>query len=238
MTTEALVSPPGAPDLPGPAFGRLGALPKVDLLPPEVQQAKALRQFQAGAACAVVAAAAIIGALWWQQHGHVASAHRDLAAAQGQQTELQQSADGLATVSSTYAQIAAAKATIATALGGEVRWSGYLNSLSETVPAGVWMTSMAVTASTANGTAAPAAAAGAATAGPAPLATITFQGDAIDRDHVATWLEVLAAQKGYAAPVFTSSAEKTAGGKTLVEFTSSVQVTPGALSHRYDGTGN
>jgi hypothetical protein len=70
------------------------------------------------------------------------------------------------------------------------------------------------------------------------LGTVTFDGKGFEHDDVASWLESLAKEKGYSNPYFSISelvteGDLTAGGRKLVHFTSTANLTPAALSNRY-----
>ena len=64
-----------------------------------------------------------------------------------------------------------------------------------------------------------------------------LQGVAFSHDDVATWLEALGRLKTYANPYFSSSTEALIGARPVVNFSSTVDVTPTAQSHRYNKAG-
>lgn len=227
----ALAAEPTTAGAPGPAFGRLGAMPGVNLMPPEIAERAALRQLKGGCAAALALAVVVVGGLYFQAHTGVTTANQGLAAAQAQQAQVQSEVTRLQPVAAAYAAVQAAKAQVAEALSGEIRWSAKLDDLSLSVPANVWLTSMNVAA----GSATPAAPAGGAASGYGTpgIDTITFQGVASSRNDVATWLERLVVEKGYANPYVTVTQETVVGQKVLIDFTSTVTVTTAALSGRY-----
>ena len=100
-------------------------LPRVNLLPPEIGEARRFRRVQGGLAGAVVASVAVVGLLYAGASAGVsdASAERDQAATT--QRTLQSSAAQYRDVTATYTRATDAQALLTTAMGQEVR--GMLN---------------------------------------------------------------------------------------------------------------
>ena len=202
---------------------RVQTLPRVNLLPPEIEEARRFRRLQAGLAATTVAALAVVGGLYLHANGTVAAAEEELAVAQQQQTELNAEAAQYAEVPRTYAQVAAAEAQLQIALAPEIVWANYLADLSVTIPENVWLTSMSVT----SGSAAVPATNPLGTPG---IGTVTFEGRAMKHNDVATWLERLAGQKGYADSSFSKSDVQELDEQEYVQFSSTVTVTADALA--------
>ena len=202
-------------------------LPSVNLLPPEIGEAIRFRRVQAGLAAGVVTTLGLVGLLYVGAHGAVRDAQRDVQAATAEQTTLRTETAGYADVTQTYARVAAAEQMLVQAMGSEVRYSRFLNDLSLSIPADVWLTGATWTQGTADGT----------TAVTPGLGTVTLTGVAKKHDDVAVWLEQLAAQKGYAEPYLQSSTEALLGEKTVVNWSTTVSLTPDALSGRYTEAG-
>ena len=68
---------------------------------------------------------------------------------------------------------------------------------------------------------------------PNKIGTVTFTGVALTHDDVATWLESLASENGFANPYFSNSTEAKIGDQKVVNFSSTVDLTPDAHSGRY-----
>lgn len=226
---------PNAPETPTQAVVGTGtrALPRVNLMPPEIAEAAKFRRFQLAMVGAGLAAIAVVGALTYSAHQSVSHAKSTLATAQAQQTSLQNELTGLQSVRDVYTQVAAKKAMLSQAMSPEIRWSYYMTDLSLKIPQNVWLTS--VTASEQGTTsAAPSASAAAATSVlPAGIGTVTFAGTAFSHDDVATWLDALAKERGFTNAYFTNSTKAAIGPKAVVNFSSSVTLTQAALSGRY-----
>jgi Tfp pilus assembly protein PilN len=205
-------------------------MPRVNLMPPEIAEAAKFRRFQLAMGGAVVGAVAVVAALYMSAHGGVASAQKQLDDAKQQNIALQAQRNQLQSVQDIYTQVAAKQAMLSTAMSDEIRWSTYLNDLSLRIPDHVWLTNMTATENTTS--VVPTATTAGATA-PTAIGNITFTGVAFSHDDVATWLEMLAKEKGFSNPYFTNSTEATIGPRTVDDFTSSVDVNDAAKSGRY-----
>jgi len=197
---------------------------RVNLLPPEIAEAQRARKVQAGLAAAVVGAVAVVGVLYVAQAAKLKDAEADLVTAQQRGVALQRERAQLQSVADTYALVAAKEALLRTALAQDVAWSGYLNDLMLTIPDNVWLTSLSAVVG--------AGAAAAVPGSPPAIGGLTFTGVAFDHDDVATWLEVLARQRGFSNPYFQSSSKGQVGTRDLYTFASTVTLTEAALSDR------
>lgn len=214
---------------------RIASLPRVNLLPPEIEEARRFRKVQRGLGAGVLAAAGIVGALTLLANAAVNDAQGDLDTAKARETQLQAQQAQYAEVPLVYAQVEAAEAQLGQAMGKEVRWSYFLNDLSLATPNKVWLTSMTVTQdvdAVAAATANPTLPAGGTYLTPG-LGTVTFQGKGYAHNDVAAWLDSLARQKGLTQPYFTSSTKEAIGSENAVSFSSQATITEDALSGRY-----
>lgn len=202
----------------------LVALPKVNLLPPEIAEAARFRKVQAGLAGGVLAAVGVVAMLYVGASGSLSEANSELETSQATGTQLQAETAKYRDVTAVYAQAAAAEAMLTSAMGEEVRYSQFLNDLSLTVPENVWIKDVVF----AQAPVTPGV--GATEPG---IGTVTFSGVGFKHDDVAVWLESLAKQKGYANPYFSNSTEALVGTRTTVNFSSTVTLTSDALSKRY-----
>ncbi|MHB8341534.1 MAG: PilN domain-containing protein [Mycobacteriales bacterium] len=217
----------------GPTATEPYRLPRVNLLPPEIQERKALRRLQAGLGAAVVVVAGLTGFAYWQAQQSVTTAQNNLVAAQQQTATLQGRLASLSNVRSVYSAVDEAKALVVQALGGQIQWSRYLTDLSLTVPPNVWVTSFNaqenanVTPPAAGASVTPSAIPGVATT--TGVGTVQISGVALHRNDVATWLETLAREKGYAAAYVSDITESVIGNTVVYKFDSTVVLTPAAL---------
>lgn len=211
-------------------------LPRVNLLPPEVHQARKLRRLQAGLGVGVALVAVAVGGFYVLESQNASQAGQELSQVQARTTALDHQKAQYADVPRTLAQIDAAETARQTAMTDDVAWYRYLNDLSYITPAHTWLTTMSV-----NVTGSAPATSGSATGSTGTpalstpgIATIAFQGTAGQHNDVAAWLDAIAKEKGWKDAYFTNSTLGVISNSKVVSFTSSVTVTADALSHRYD----
>jgi Tfp pilus assembly protein PilN len=204
-------------------------LPRVNLLPPEIAETAMLRKVQVSLGVGLVATVGVVGLLFVSASHSVSSANSDLDRASSQSTSLIKQKASYANVTATYDAAAAAQAQLTTAMGQEVRYSQLLHDLSLSVPSTVWLKSLTYTQ------VAPAAPApgAAGTAAAASIGTLAVTGVGFDHDDLALWLESLGGQKNYSDPYFSASNETLMGTRKTVNFSSTANLTPAALSGRY-----
>ena len=200
------------------------ALPSVNLLPPEIAERRQFRRVQLCLGGGLVATVGVVALLQLSALGATADAERELQSATAQGAALRTEATAFAEVEGVYARADAARALLAQAMSDEVRFSGLLDALSVTLPDDVWLKSITFTQAT------PAATAAAGTPG---IGTVSFTGVALSHDDVAAWLESLSRQPGYADAYLSEATTGLLGGRTTVGFTSTVTLTPAALSGRH-----
>lgn len=219
---------------------RLAAMPRVNLLPPEIEAAARLKRLKAVLAIVVLAVLAAVVLVYLFVSGQVGAAEDDLATAEAQGTALQAELAEYAEVPEVLAAVDAAQANLTTAMTPEIRWSFYLNDLSLSIPKTSRLATLTAVNAAAAAQVAPATGVGLTTAPVTPLGapsmgTVAFTGSATDFDAVAAWLQTLARQQGYTEPSVTSitesDAEDTVGH--FYEIETSIALTPEAASNRY-----
>jgi Tfp pilus assembly protein PilN len=193
-------------------------------MPPEIAESARMRQVQMVMGLGVLVAVVIVALLYMHEHSKVSAAKSQLTAAQDAQAGLNSKLASLASVRQTIDDVQAKQALLTSAMGGEVRWSGVLSDLSLRIPHNVYLTNLGVSESTLTAPVTPADTPG------TPIGTITFAGTALRHDDVATWLDSLAKERGFADPTFSSSTES---GQGTVTFSSTVGVTSSSESGRY-----
>jgi Tfp pilus assembly protein PilN len=207
---------------------RVEAPVRVNLLPPEIEQARKLRHLKAALAGSVVVAAAAVGVLYWQAASDVNAAQDELASAKAENVTLQHQAAQYASVPVVYAQVQAAQAQLGQVERNEVHWSTYLTDLSLKMPPRVWLTSMQIAQTYPIG--APGAKASGDPLAPAgTVGTITFNGYAMRHQDVAVWLDSLAKLTDGTYPYFTQSTDAKIGDTDVVQVASTVLVKDSAL---------
>jgi Tfp pilus assembly protein PilN len=229
------VDPTGLPLLEAPVEV---PAPRVNLLPPEIAEQRAVRRMAAGLAGGVLLCAVAVGGGYAFVGRGEAAAHADLAAAQSVQSTLQRQQRALLPAQQAQAQMQAAQAALAAAMGNEVLWSRYLDDLRIVKPEGVRFTQVKLDPTSGTGTTGTTGASSssgstssAGTATPGAVATLTLTGKARSQPDVAALLDQLAQIKGFDGVYLTSSQGDTSSG--TLTYTVTASVTPDALSHRY-----
>ncbi|MFL6240714.1 MAG: PilN domain-containing protein [Actinomycetes bacterium] len=209
---------------------QLAALPRVNLLPPEIAERVRARKIQAGLGAAVALSVVGVAAGYVMAHSSATHAKSQLADAQAQGSQLQTQVAQYAGDENMRAQLTSEQAMLTSAMGSEVQWSHYLNDLTLRIPDNVWITNVTITEGASQQG---AAAAATPAAGSDAIGSVNVTGVAFTHDDVATWLDSLAKEKGYANAFFSNSAQAFIGPRRIVNFTSTTQVTSDALSGRY-----
>lgn len=217
-------------------------VPRVDLLPTAIRERKRTRRAKRSAV--VVGAAALVGvaAMYAIAMLDANSAQEELDAVISRGSILAAQQAKYAEVPRVFNAAESAQRQLSTAMGSEVRWSEVLSDISTYLPPGVGLTS--INASLVQGAAQLPVAAGAtpvpgapgtAVNGAAPIGTISYEGDAKVLGSVATWLDRVAAQRGTLANAYVtkSSRGSAATSPDVVAFTTSADLTTGALSRRF-----
>jgi Tfp pilus assembly protein PilN len=213
-----------------------GRLPRVNLMPPEVAEAKAMRRVQMGLGAAGLASVAVVGVLYVSASHSVSSAQSDLADAKTQTTSLQGQVAKYKDVTATINAANAAQGQLVTAMGDEVRYSQLLNDLSLSIPSTVWLKSLGFS-SVAPSTGAPGTAA-VTYNGALPIGTFTVTGVGFSHNDVALWLDSVAGlTKTYASPYFTNSPEALIGARRTVNYSDTAVVLITAQSGRFKNAG-
>jgi Tfp pilus assembly protein PilN len=210
------------------ATGR-APLPRVNLLPPEVHQARQARRVQLALGAGVAFVALAVGGVYLMETQDANAAKESLSAAQAKSATLEAQKAQYADVPKTLAAIDAAETARETAMAKDVQWYRYLNDLSYVTPKSAFFMTVDVTLTPDSAANSQAPAIGAP-----GVATVAVTGAAKAHNDVASWLNAAAREAGWNDTYFTNSEKADINGTTFVKFTSSANVTNDALSHRYD----
>jgi Tfp pilus assembly protein PilN len=212
----------------------LVTLPRVNLLPPEIEEQRRFKRVQAGLGGGVVAAVGVVAVLLLAANAQVGDAQDKVDAEQARQTSLQTEIAKYSDVPEVYAAVEAGEAELSLAMAKEIRWSYFLNDLSLSTPNKVWLTQMTATENVDAAATGAAPVAGAPTGyGTAGIGTVVFQGKGYTHNDVAAWLKSLNGRPGLADPYFTRSVRELIGSEDSVTFDSQVAITEDLLSGRY-----
>lgn len=212
--------------------GTAYSVPRVNLLPPEILAERTFQKTKLGLAAVVLAVAAgLVGGFVLAQMS-ANEAGDQLVAEQGRTATLSNEQTQYAEVPQVIGQVDSAKTAQATAMATDVLWFDYLDHIAASYPADVWLRDMTVTV--AAPTALPADTAAALVPLSPTIGTITVNGTGRTHEGTASWLDVMAATPGLADPLYSASSRTELEDQVVVDFTSTVNVTPDALSDRYE----
>lgn len=204
-------------------------LPQVNLLPPEVRAARALRHVKQWLAIALVVVVAVLAVGYAFAVMQRSSADDQLADAQQDSTQLQNEARKYAKVQPVLKGLKTTKDSRLLAMGTEVLWKPYLDAIAAVLPADVAITTFSVIQGSATQPA-PASPDGLTEQG---VATIMFTTKARTLPDDAAWTDALNSIPGmYGA---TSSSDSLEESEDVVAYTvtSMVQVNASALANRF-----
>jgi Tfp pilus assembly protein PilN len=214
---------------------------QVNLLPGDVKERQLTRRLTAAVILAVGAVVALLLVVFVLQAAKLSDATHKLQAQEAVNAELGTKITQLKPVADLKDQVAAREALTATALDGEILWSGVMRDVSMVIPDKVWLSGMVGSLNAPAVAAAPAAPAVApspgasptpapslAPVGPALVGTIQFQGFAEDHPSVAQWLTRLEKVTGWANPWISNATESETDGSTTIQWTGSLDLTVAA----------
>ena len=229
------------------------AFPGVNLIPEQIALEAHVRSAKRIAGVCIAVSALVVGGLYVMASNEASSAQDQLDAARARSATLAAEQAKYAEVPKLQAELQSAQAQEVLAMAGEVRWSTLLNNLSLSVPSGVGLTSLRGTVTGTPVVAASPTAPGQSVTsitGDPGVGPLTFEGEALDQPHVATFLDTIIRGGSLVDPFATqvsgnSSGAAGASGATGapssskgVTFSATSTISPKALSHRYDAKGN
>lgn len=213
MTSQTLQTIVGSP-----------TLPRVNLLPPEIAEARVLRQYRLAAGGAVLVAVLGVGGLYWHAHTGVADAQASLTASQSKTATLTSQVTGLQSVTQLKAQVQSAQATLTSALAPQILWSKYMQDMSVALAGNYWFNTVVLSSTSAT---AAASSGGTPFSDPNAVGTASFTGKAVSQGDVSNLLAALAAEKGLSHPTLATASEDTASivpNVHLVNFTAGASI--------------
>lgn len=214
-----------------PAVSSTWTPPRVNLLPPEVFARRAVRTVQRGAVAATAGVLLLVAAAWGVASAQTSGEQQRLDAANARVQALQAEQARYAAAPQVIKQVDAAEAARALAMGQDVAWYSYVDSLTRALPAGAWLAEVQTAVT-------PAAASGAAATPASSLGSVSISAKSLNYEDVAAYLDALAALPGVADAYLTSSTQDDSSGTPVVTFSVTAEVTAAALSHRYDQDGD
>lgn len=200
-----------------------GGSRRINLLPGEIAEHRRERRQVVLAAGAVAVFAALLLAVFSLHNGQVADARQEAAAAEARSTDLTQQIAGLQDVEMLQASLGARRQTVVAILDGDVAWGNLIQQVSAALPNDVWLTNF-------SGTRGDATRPG----------QVSFGGMGFDQTSTARWIQRVSELDSLTSVWVPSSTKTEAGGRDLVQFSSSANLTPASSSTRaaqYAGSG-
>jgi type IV pilus assembly protein PilM len=207
---------------------------RISLLPVEVAAVRTQRRQVVLASAGALGLAALLLLLWLARQSSVHNEQAKADQAERETARLQQQVAALQSVTSLDTQLAQRRQLVTSALSDDVAWTRLLQEIATVIPNDVWLTGFNGTKATAAGTG------GASAAASGNVGALTVSAMGFDQTSAARWLlrvGDLSSLSGLWLPSSTKAA-----GQSLVTFTSTADLTPGARSgsaraDQYLGTG-
>ena len=204
---------------------------RVNLLPPEIGEARRFKRVQAGLALALVGVVGAAAGAYALTLGHVGTATTALEAEQAKTAALTAEQAQYAEVPQVLAEVQAVQRLSQDVTAYDVAWYSYLDAVATKAPEGVSLSSLSFSVAPVGAVDATAAA---ATTEVAPdglsapgVGSVNISGQTTSQALVASWMEQLGSIPGCADPVLSSSTLTEDTG--VISFTTSATVTDSAL---------
>lgn len=186
---------------------------RLSVLPREVEIVREQRRQSAIVAGAVGGFAVLLLAIWLAQNGTVDEERRKADETEAEAARLRQQTASLADATQLQTQLDARRATVATALEGDIAWTRLIQQIATVIPNDVWLTSFNGTTSGGQG-------------------TVNFAAMGFDHTSSARWLLRVGELPTLTNLWLPSSTKQGEGAGALVSFSSTANLTPAAQSDR------
>lgn len=203
---------------------------QVNLLPPELRQRQAVRRLTSIVVAAGLGVIALIGAFYFLQMQRLAQTQEDLQAQQARNAELRAQIAQLQQFADLQAELAAKEALVASLFVNEVSWSGALLDVSRVIPDASYLTTLSGQVQVATEAIDPTAPA----VPESLIGTMSFAGQALQTETLATWLTRLEEVQGW-VNAWVSNASETTPFSEIYNFTSGLDLTVEATTERARG---
>lgn len=209
-------------------------IPRVNLLPPEIREAREFKKTQGVLAGALVGVIALIGVGFGLSVWDLNRAENDLAAEQATTAQLNTEKAKYARVTEVKNEADAVNTARQTSMTQDVLWTQQVDQIVTEMPADMTFAKLTMTFDATGGS----VDLNNPLANPSGVGTITV--DALGKNHTtaAAWLEAEAAHPGYVTPYLTSSEYTDENGNILTKYTTTMRFTPDVFSGRYQPGGS
>ena len=230
---------------------RVGAAPKVNLLPSWVTERRLVRRQRLGVAAGFAFVLLVLVLVWLAESARADRAEQAAANQRAVSDQLAAERAQLQPWADLQAEVATAEKLRADVYASEVRFSGVMQDISTLMPDNAWLTTMNATLTEAK----PGQTGGTQNSGGqtvlvpgapgfgSPVGSITFSGMALGHVDVGRMIRVLdgAVKRNggsvYLNPYYTSSQKQSQSGQRTVTFSATVDLGPAAFSGRFQRPG-
>lgn len=202
---------------------------RINLLPPEIRERQRIRRQTVIVGVIGLVVLVVLGGFYFLQQLRLNQVEDDLAAQEAENQALRQDIAELERFDLLEQEVLTTEALLASLLENEVLWSGVLRDISLVIPGTTWLTTLSGTVNQPGtegetvDTATPGTVAGL-------VGQITMDGFGFDHRSVALWLTRLEEVDGFVNPWLSTSQKTEIGTREAVQFASSVDLSPEALS--------
>lgn len=207
-------------------------LPRVNLLPPEVREAREFKRSQGLLAGALAGVVVLLGAGYGLSVWDANRAADDLAAEQVTTAQLNTEKGKYSRVTEVMNQAAAVSSARQSSMATDVLWAQQIDQIVTEMPADMSFAKLTMTFDTMVSPSSDPL------ADPSSVGTITV--DAIGKNHTtaAAWLEAEKAHPGYVDAYLTGSIYADESGTAVTRYTTTMRFTPDIFSGRYQPGGS
>lgn len=207
----------------------------INLLPPEVSARRRVRRQSLLLVVVGIAYLVLLVAVWMVRNLEVGRQEDRLTDAQAEANTLQQRVSNLQAFADLERTVKERQATLSSVMQGDIAWSRLLIELSMIIPGDAWLTSFVGSATdsqqtqTTPTTPAPAPAAGTT----ARLGELNFGSNTFDFPGVSKWISRLQELKSLQNIWVPTAAKGQVGGRQVINFTSTADLSAEAASRRF-----
>jgi Tfp pilus assembly protein PilN len=209
------------------ALGAAAGSWQIDLCPPVRRSFRLTGEMARRLAVAAAVVAVLLGGLSVRSVLALRGDRADLAAQKKVNAKMEAELANLDSLRRLSADLEGGRRRVQAALAGDVSWTRFLDGLVRSMPESVWLQSLTVQAASAAKPVAGSAPAASANNGSLQIAAI-----GLDYPAVADWLRKVAADPALANLAVGGLTQTAMGNRTVVNFTSTGNLTPAARSDR------
>jgi Tfp pilus assembly protein PilN len=208
---------------------------RIELLPPAYAERRRQRRALGLVAVVGVIVLLLLVAWWFLLGTQINDAKSELATVEARNEELRGQIAELQQFAALQREVLAKEQALQAVMEGDVSWPVVLTEIAMVVPGEVWLDSMTASAGLVEG----ATQVGTETApirptGNAPFGRVQFTGSSLSMSGIGKWLIRLDAVKRFSTPYLNSAVEtESEGGPAIIDFDSTIELTPRAASGRF-----